>query len=106
MDIALPDARRVHKSQGNRCLPSPEQYILQHCSKNHNALSRLVNGRASSLHKRMITRAQMSASDPRKAGVNLGPFSLSEELAGFGMLLWLPGSPRKPCCQLLRSLSA
>lgn len=105
MDITLPDARRAHKSEGNRCFPSPAQYILQHSSKIHNAPSRLVNGRVSSLHKRMITPARMSPSDPRRAGVNLGLLSLSEEAAGFGMLLWLPGSPRKPRCQLLRSLS-
>lgn len=73
--------------------------------KNHNALSRLANRRVSSLHKRVITGAQMSASDPASAGVNLGLFSLPEELAGFRMLLWLSGSPRKPRCQLLRFLS-
>jgi len=105
VDIALPDARRVHKSKDNRSLLSPEQCISQHCCKNHNALARLVNGRVSSLHKQMITQAQMLAFDPRRAGVNLGLFSLSEELPGFRMLLWLPGSPRELRCQLLRSLS-
>lgn len=74
---------------------SPEQYILQPCSKSHNALSRLVNRRVSSLHKGMITRSQMSACDPRRAGVNLGPSSLLEEPVGVGMLFWLPGSPHK-----------
>lgn len=82
-------------NQGKQVSSKSRAVYLQPCSKSHNALSRLVNRRVSSLHKGMITRSQMSACDPRKAGVNLGPFGLLEEPVGVGMLFWLPGSPHK-----------